>query len=138
MVSNPFADDLLMWYDQRGIVMPWRGERDPYRVWLSEVMLQQTQVATAAPYYARFLEQFPTVEALAAAPIDAILKLWEGLGYYTRARNLHKTAQQVAAAGGVFPDTLEGLLALPGVGRYTAGAVASIAFGVRAPVSMAT
>jgi A/G-specific adenine glycosylase len=113
--------------------MPWRGERDPYRVWLSEIMLQQTQIETVKPYYARFLATYPTVEALAAAPLDAVLKSWEGLGYYSRARHLHAAAGRIAAEGG-FPRTVDGLLALPGVGRYTAGAIASIAFGVRAPV----
>ncbi|MBL8133311.1 MAG: A/G-specific adenine glycosylase [Anaerolineae bacterium] len=132
-VAPPFAVDLLAWYDRLGIELPWRGERDPYRVWLSEIMLQQTQVETVKPYFARFLAAFPTVEALAAAPLDAVLKLWEGLGYYSRARNLHRAAQVVAQTG-VFPSTPDALLNLPGVGRYTAGAIASIAFGVRAPV----
>ncbi|MBK8020195.1 MAG: A/G-specific adenine glycosylase [Chloroflexi bacterium] len=129
----PFAADLLAWYDHLGIELPWRGEHDPYRIWLSEIMLQQTQVETVKPYYARFLVAFPTVEALAAAPLDRVLKLWEGLGYYSRARNLHRAAEQVASLG-AFPSTLEGLLDLPGIGRYTAGAIASIAFGVHAPV----
>lgn len=132
---NPFADALLDWYDRHRADLPWRESRDPYRVWLSEIMLQQTQVDTVIPYYRRFLAAYPTVEALAAAPIDDVLKLWEGLGYYSRARNLHRAAQAVAAEhGGVFPDTVEGLLALPGIGRYTAGAIASIAYEVRAPL----
>ena len=130
--ESNFAADLLAWYDRLGTELPWRGARDPYRVWLSEIMLQQTQIETVKPYYARFLAAYPTIEALAAAPLDDVLKLWEGLGYYSRARHLHRAAAQIAANG--FPQTFAGLLDLPGVGRYTAGAIASIAFGVRAPV----
>lgn len=129
---STFTPDLLAWYDHLAVELPWRGAADPYHVWLSEIMLQQTQVETVKPYFARFLAAFPTVEALAAAPLDDVLKLWEGLGYYSRARNLHRAAQQVVELSG-FPRTVEGLLELPGVGRYTAGAIASIAFGVRAP-----
>ena len=130
-----FADDLLRWYDQHAAPLPWRVTPEPYRVWLSEIMLQQTQVETVIPYFERFLAAFPTVEALAAAPLDDVLKLWEGLGYYARARNMHRAAQTVAnECSGQFPDTVEGLLALPGVGRYTAGAIASIAFNRRAPL----
>jgi A/G-specific adenine glycosylase len=128
-----FAADLLAWYDRTGAELPWRGAHDPYHVWLSEIMLQQTQIETVKPYYARFLTAFPTVHELAAAPLDRILKLWEGLGFYSRARNLHRAAGIVAARGG-FPQSIEELQTLPGVGRYTAGAIASIAFGVRAPV----
>ncbi len=132
---NSFVDGLLAWYDAHRAELPWRASRDPYRVWLSEIMLQQTQVETVKPYFLRFVAAFPSVEALAAAPLDEVLKLWEGLGYYSRARNLHRAAQIVARElGGRFPDSIEGLLALPGIGRYTAGAIASIAFGVRAPV----
>ncbi len=127
-----FTLKLLTWFDQNGVVLPWRGA-DAYRVWLSEVMLQQTQIATVIPYYERFTAAYPTVEALAAAPLDEVLKLWEGLGYYRRARHLHHTAQVVAALGG-FPQTVEELMRLKGIGRYTAGAIASMAFGVRAPV----
>ena len=130
---NPFAADLLAWYDRNAAALPWRANRDPYRVWLSEIMLQQTQVETVKSYFLRFLEVYPTVQALAAAPLDDVLKLWEGLGYYSRARNLHRAAQ-IAAANGGFPGSVEGLLELPGIGRYTAGAIASIAFDVRAPV----
>jgi A/G-specific adenine glycosylase len=112
--------------------LPWQGTRDPYRVWLSEVMLQQTQVSTVLDYYARFLQKFPTVAALAAAPLDEVLALWSGLGYYSRARNLHRCAQQVVAEhGGRFPDTREGLAALPGIGRSTAAAIAAFCFGRR-------
>ncbi len=114
--------------------MPWRanpGETpDPYRVWLSEIMLQQTTVTAVIPYYERFLARFPDVHALAQAEPDAVMSAWAGLGYYARARNLHACARAVAADGGAFPATVEGLLALPGIGAYTARAVAAIAFGV--------
>ncbi len=128
---------LLAWYDRHRRVLPWRarkGERaDPYRVWLSEIMLQQTTVKAVAPYYARFLERFPTVTRLAAAPLDEVLSLWAGLGYYARARNLHACARAVAARhGGEFPGTEEELLTLPGIGTYTAAAIAAIAFDRRA------
>ena len=128
-----FTDDLLNWYDRNRRDLPWRGTRDPYRVWLSEIMLQQTQAETVKGYYARFLERFPTVQALAAAPEEAVLKLWEGLGYYSRARNLHAAAKAVAAAGGAFPPDAAGLRALKGVGPYAANAIASIAYGEPAP-----
>jgi len=121
---------LLGWYRENARDLPWRRTRDPYRVWVSEIMLQQTRVAAVLGYYARFLDAFPTVEALASAPEDRLLKLWEGLGYYSRARNLHKTAKLVTERGG-FPDTFEGLLALPGIGEYTAAAIASASFGRR-------
>lgn len=127
-----FSAQLLAWFDENGVRLPWR-DADAYHVWLSEIMLQQTQIAAVMPYYARFTARFPTIEALAVAPLDDVLKLWEGLGYYSRARNLHHTAQSVAAAG-AFPQTVVGLMALRGIGRYTAGAIASMAFGVRAPV----
>jgi A/G-specific adenine glycosylase len=130
--SSLFAPALIAWYDHLGVELPWRGDSDPYHIWLSEIMLQQTQIETVKPYFERFLNAYPTVEALAAAPLDDVLKLWEGLGYYSRARNLHRAAEQISANG--FPNTVEGLLELSGVGRYTAGAIASIAFGVRAPV----
>jgi len=129
------AKDLLAWYDRHAAALPWRANHDPYRVWLSEIMLQQTQVETATPYYLRFLDTYPTVEALAAAPLDDVLKKWEGLGYYSRARNLHRAAQIVTnERGGHFPNTAIDLQTLPGIGRYTAGAIASIAFGEAAPV----
>ncbi|MFZ4815864.1 MAG: A/G-specific adenine glycosylase [Phototrophicaceae bacterium] len=134
-MTDTLATALLHWYDQNAVELPWRANRDPYRVWLSEAMLQQTQIETVKPYYARFLSAYPTVQDLAAAPLDDVLKLWEGLGYYSRARNLHKAAQIVAnERGGVFPDSAEGLQALPGIGRYTAGAIASIAYGERVAV----
>jgi A/G-specific adenine glycosylase len=127
------ASRLLDWYDRHRRRLPWRalpGERaDPYRVWLSEIMLQQTTVAAVAPYFERFLARFPDVHALAAAPLDAVLGLWQGLGYYARARNLHRAAQAVVRERrGAFPDTAADLARLPGIGAYTAAAVAAIAF----------
>jgi A/G-specific adenine glycosylase len=131
----PSAAKLLSWYGSRRRHLPWRaapGERaDPYHVWLSEIMLQQTVVATVLPYYAKFLAAYPVIEALAAAPLDDVLGLWAGLGYYARARNLHACARAVTALGG-FPRSIEGLRALPGIGPYTAHAIAAIAFGIPA------
>ncbi|MBM3473649.1 MAG: A/G-specific adenine glycosylase [Armatimonadetes bacterium] len=128
------APRLLSWFGREQRDLPWRRTRDPYRVWVSEVMLQQTQVGTVIPYYRRFLRAFPTARALAAAPLDEVLRLWAGLGYYSRARNLHRAAQVIVAEhGGRFPRALEAIRALPGVGEYTAGAIASIAFGERVP-----
>ena len=128
-----FAEDLLKWYDAHARSLPWRGQRDPYRVWLSEVMLQQTRAETVKGYYARFLDRFPTVFDLAAAPENDVLKLWEGLGYYSRARNLHAAAKRVTEAGGAFPGDAAGLLRLPGIGPYAANAIASIAYGEAVP-----
>lgn len=128
------AGPLLAWYDENRRELPWRQNVSAYRTWVSEIMLQQTRVAAAAPYFARFMEAFPTVESLAAADTDAVLKLWEGLGYYSRARNLQKAARIVTERyGGRFPQTYEELIALPGIGDYTAGAILSIAFGQRVP-----
>jgi len=124
------ADPLLAWYRGNARDLPWRHTSDPYPIWVSEIMLQQTRVAAVLGYYARFLEAFPTVEVLAEAPEERLMKLWEGLGYYSRARNLQKAAKIVAQQG-AFPDTYEELLALPGVGDYTASAIASAAFGRR-------
>ncbi len=125
---------LLAWYDVNRRVLPWRDEVSAYRTWVSEIMLQQTRVTAVLPYFARFMAAFPTVEALAAADTEQLMKLWEGLGYYSRARNLQKAAQIVAEQyGGRFPDSYEEILALPGVGDYTAGAIASIAFGQVVP-----
>lgn len=121
---------LLAWYARRRRDLPWRAARDPYRIWVSEIMLQQTRVETAVPYYLRFLERFPTLAALAAAPQSAVLALWSGLGYYRRARNLHRAARLIHAAGGRFPADYAAIRALPGVGPYTAAAIASIAFGL--------
>ena len=115
--------------------MPWRNTTDPYAIWLSEVMLQQTQVATVIPYYARFFQRFPDIHALAAAPLEEVLKLWAGLGYYRRAKSLHQTAQIIASTyHGTFPCRYDDILKLPGIGRYTAGAIASIAFHEKVPV----
>lgn len=127
-VLSRLPEPLLAWYRENARDLPWRKTRDPYRIWVSEIMLQQTRVAAVLGYYARFLEAFPSVERLAAAPEERLMKLWEGLGYYSRARNLQKAARLVAERG-AFPDTYEGLLALPGVGDYTASAIASAAFG---------
>ena len=129
---------LLDWYDRHRRVLPWRaapGERaDPYRVWLSEIMLQQTTVAAVAPYFMRFLKRWPTVRDLAAAPLDEVLTEWAGLGYYARARNLHACAKAVMERhAGVFPASFESLNALPGIGPYTAGAVGAIAFDIPVP-----
>jgi len=134
-MAPEFSRKLLAWYARHKRALPWRDEPDPYRIWVSEIMLQQTQVETVIPYYQRWLARFPSVTALAAAPLHDVLAAWEGLGYYSRARNLHRAAQMVATErGGALPHTLAELLALPGIGRYTAGAIASIAFGVDAPV----
>ena len=119
---------LLVWFQAHARTLPWRADREPYHVWLSEIMLQQTRVEAVRGYYARFLAAAPDVFALAALPEAQLLKLWEGLGYYNRARKAQACAQEVAARGGVWPDTVEGLLALPGIGPYTAGAIASICF----------
>ncbi len=129
-----FASLLLSWYDVHKRVLPFRGTKDPYRIWVSEIMLQQTRTETVGAYYERFLSRFPDVSALANAPEEDVLKCWEGLGYYSRARNLHKAAKEVVKKyEGKFPADLESLRALPGVGDYTAAAVASIAFDIPAP-----
>jgi A/G-specific adenine glycosylase len=127
-----FREQLLDWFRQFQRDLPWRRTKDPYRIWLSEIMLQQTRVTAVIPYYERFLERFPNVQALAEAPQDEVLRLWSGLGYYSRARNLQKAAQQIVAKhGGKFPRTAEDMLALPGIGAYTAAALLSIAFDER-------
>ena len=128
-----FTPTILHWYAENGRDLPWRRTRDPYAVWLSEIILQQTRVAQGWTYWERFMERFPTVESLAEAPEDEVLRLWQGLGYYSRARNLHAAAKQIAALGS-FPDTLDGIRALKGVGDYTAAAIGSIAFGLPAAV----
>jgi A/G-specific adenine glycosylase len=123
------SSSLLAWYGKQGRDLPWRNTRDPYRIWLSEIMLQQTTVAAVIPYFERFLQKIPTLNDLAAASLDDVITLWAGLGYYSRARNLHRAAQQIVAEqNGSFPDCLEGLTALPGIGRSTAGAILSLAF----------
>ncbi len=128
--QRAFRQDLLTWFASVKRDMPWRRTDDPYRIWLSEIMLQQTRVDQAWPYYERFTEAFPTVEALAAAPLDTVLLRWEGLGYYSRARNLHKAAKRVVEVfGGTVPDTYDDIITLPGIGPYTAAAVLSIAYG---------
>ncbi|MEC9362199.1 MAG: A/G-specific adenine glycosylase [Pseudomonadota bacterium] len=131
-----FATRLLAWFELNGRHdLPWQHPREPYRVWLSEIMLQQTQVATVIPYFRRFLERFPDVATLAAAPVDDVLALWSGLGYYARARNLHRCARQlVDEHGGQFPRSLDALAALPGIGRSTAGAIAAQSWGTRAAI----
>jgi len=133
---NAFAARLLAWFDRHGRKsLPWQGTGDPYRTWLSEVMLQQTQVETVIPYYGRFLARFPDVAALAAARPDEVLDLWTGLGYYARARNLHAAARAVVADhGGRFPQDIDSLRALPGIGRSTAGAILAFTHGQRHPI----
>jgi A/G-specific adenine glycosylase len=133
---NDLHASLLTWYDANARALPWRdapaGSRDPYRTLLSEILLQQTQVSRGAAYFEQFVTAFPTAKALADASLEAVLKLWEGTGYYARARNLHRTAQIIARDG--FPTTLEGWRALPGIGRYTAGAISSLSRNARHPV----
>ncbi len=124
-----FRRALLKWYERQKRDLPWRRTADPYCIWVSEIMLQQTRVAAVIPYYERFLERFPKVEDLAAAPEPELLRAWAGLGYYSRARNLQKAAKEIVARGG-FPRDYEGIRALPGIGDYTAAAVGSIAFGL--------
>jgi A/G-specific adenine glycosylase len=125
---------LLLWYRENARTLPWRSQPTPYRVWISEIMLQQTRVAAVLDYYRRFLEAAPTVADLAALPEDQLMKLWQGLGYYSRARNLQKAARQIVEEmGGVFPSTYASIHALAGVGDYTAGAISSIAFGLPVP-----
>ena len=129
-----FTEDLMAWHEKNARSLIWCGERDPYRIWISEIMLQQTRTETVTGYYRRFLAAFPTVQALAGADLQQVLKQWEGLGYYSRARNLHAAARLIVEKyGGVLPRDPEALRALPGIGDYTAGAIASIAYGVRAP-----
>ena len=131
----PLHNALIGWFDANREDLPWRRDRSPYTVWLSEVMLQQTQVNTVIPYYERLLSRFPGIDVLARASLDDVLKAWEGLGYYSRARNLHQAAKVIVnELGGQFPSTVEDLLKLPGIGRYTAGAIASLAFSRDAPV----
>lgn len=135
MIGPQARDRLLGWYRSGRRDLPWRRTRDPYAIWVSEIMLQQTQVTTVIPYFERFMARFPTVAELAAADIDEVLHLWTGLGYYARARNLHKCAQAVVGEhGGRFPKTVDGLSELPGIGRSTAGAIVSIAQKRRAAI----
>ncbi|MDR0667985.1 MAG: A/G-specific adenine glycosylase, partial [Prevotellaceae bacterium] len=129
-----FTGQLLAWYDANRRDLPWKQTADPYKIWLSEIILQQTRVEQGAPYYMRFAERFPTVEALAAAHIDEVLRLWQGLGYYSRARHLHLTAQQIVEQRrGIFPSSYRELLTLKGIGPYTAAAIASFAWNEPIP-----
>jgi len=134
--ESAFSERLIDWQKQHGRhQLPWQQTRDAYRIWLSEIMLQQTQVTTVIPYYHRFLQHFPDVASLAAAPVDQVMALWAGLGYYTRARNLHRCAQVlVQQHGGVFPADVDSLAALPGIGLSTAAAIAAFAYGTRAAI----
>jgi A/G-specific adenine glycosylase len=133
--NNQLVSLLLDWFSQNARNLPWRRTRDPYAIWVSEIMLQQTQVKTVIPFWERWLRELPTIEAAAKAPSDKIHKLWEGLGYYTRVRNLQKAAQVIVEQhNGKFPETFDDVLALPGIGRYTAGAICSIAFNQPTPL----
>lgn len=129
MVYNDFTNVLLRWFDENRRDLPWRLTRDPYAIWLSEIILQQTRIQQGGAYWERFMKRFPTVDLLAEASEDEVLRLWQGLGYYSRARNLHTAAQQIVEQG-QFPNTLEGIRKLKGVGDYTAAAIGSIAFGL--------
>lgn len=134
-IAGVIQSSLLQWFRKNRRNLPWRKTRDPYAIWISEIMLQQTQVKTVIPYYERWMKQFPDVRKLSKAPLSRILKLWEGLGYYSRARNLHETAKIVDRKWrGKFPDSSDQLQSLPGIGRYTAGAIASIAFNKPEPI----
>src|SRR5690625_5267866 len=129
-----FRKEILTWYDREKRELPWRINTEAYNVWVSEIMLQQTRVDTVIPYYLRFMEEFPTIQHLAEAETDRVLKLWEGLGYYSRARNMQTAAQQIMNDfQGVFPNTIEQIRSLKGIGPYTGGAIASIAFNLAEP-----
>lgn len=133
--KSSFQKQLIQWYKTHKRPLPWRDTHDPYKIWISEIMLQQTQVSTVIEYYHRFINYFPTVETLANASLDSVLKAWEGLGYYARARNLHKSANEIVQRfHGKIPETLEDLLSLPGMGKSTAGAVLSLGYGKPAPI----
>jgi len=135
-IDSSFADRLLLWFDQHGRHdLPWQLNPTPYRVWVSEIMLQQTQVSTVIPYYLRFMERFPDVASLASANIDQLLHLWTGLGYYARARNLHKAAKTIMEDHqGKLPESVDELMSLAGIGQSTAGAIAALSMGIRAPI----
>jgi len=130
---NPFANTLLQWFEENGRPLPWRATRDPYAIWLSEIILQQTRIEQGRPYWERFMRRWPAVADLASATEDEVLREWQGLGYYSRARHLHQAARQIAALG-AFPQTIEGIRRLKGVGDYTAAAIGSIAFDLPAAV----
>ncbi len=135
MNNQNFSKLLLNWYREEGRDLPWSGEKNPYKIWISEIILQQTRVAQGWDYYLRFIDVFPDLECLAMANEDEVMKVWQGLGYYSRARNLHKAAKKVFfERGGKFPQSFEDLLSLPGIGKYTAAAIASFAFGEAVPV----
>lgn len=135
MNTSHFTQTLLRWYPQNQRELPWRNTKDPYIIWLSEIILQQTRVAQGLPYFERFLAHYPTVEELAAAPVEEIMRLWQGLGYYSRARNLHQCARDIAFhKNGAFPKTYQELMQLKGVGKYTAAAIASFAYGEKTAV----
>ena len=125
-----FADMIEAWYEQHGRDLPWRNTDNPYRIWISEVILQQTRVAQGYDYFLRFVERFPTVQALAGASEDEVMRMWQGLGYYSRARHLHAAARAIVRRGGTFPETYEGVRALPGIGDYTAAAICAFAYGL--------
>jgi A/G-specific adenine glycosylase len=130
MERQLFSTNVMAWYHQNKRDLPFRGTSDPYRIWLSEIILQQTRIQQGMPYYERFIKAFPTVQQLARARVEQVLRLWQGLGYYTRARNLHACARKIVREyGGTFPNTYEDLIQLPGIGPYTAAAIASMAFG---------
>lgn len=132
---SSFQKKLLDWFEEYQRPLPWRKKYDPYEVWISEIMLQQTQVSKVLPYYSRWMKKFPTIESVAEASEEDVLKYWEGLGYYTRVKNIHKTAQEVCEVfNGIFPNDFQSILKLRGIGRYTAGAIASIAFNQNYPV----
>ena len=134
-MEQDIATHLLRWYRKKGRDLPWRRTSDPYAIWVSEIMLQQTQVATVIPYYEKFMATFPTTSDLTHAPLGAVLKVWEGLGYYARARNLQKAARIISDQyDGKMPEDIEALTSLPGIGRSTAGAIISIAYGKKAPI----
>ncbi len=135
-MPSVFAKHILHWQANNPRQLPWDGgPRDPYHIWISEIIMQQTRIEQGAPYYLKFVNRFPTVKSLADAPLDDVLRYWQGLGYYTRARNVHKAAVFITQQlGGVFPDTYKGLLALPGIGPYSAAAISSFAFGLSYPV----
>src|SRR5688500_16173622 len=133
--KRQFRRKLLQWFAANARDLPWRRSRDPYRVWISEIMLQQTQVTTVIPYYERFISAFPSIKALAAADEQDVLRHWEGLGYYRRARQLHRAAREIVTQhGGSFPTDIEEVRRLPGIGRYTAGAILSIAHDDPQPI----
>lgn len=134
LLQHPFSETIIAWYSQNARDLPWRKTKDPYLIWLSEIILQQTRVAQGLPYFHRLMEVFPSVIDLANADEDKLFRIWQGLGYYSRARNLHKTAKIIAESGGNFPSTYVDLVKLPGIGPYTAAAIASFAFNEPKPV----